>query len=167
MNTQWKPSWSEEEIKNASQVVGQNLRNGIYSDIIAKAQNQCRGKNWWDRQFNIIVRGACSNLSKINEKIQRFEQDAPRVLRLVRDQWQKYSQLVSKHGSQTLNEIVGIAQASPSEFYVYLVTVHMQKPWLIHRTGYEDSLLSAWTKIGSDNQFLWSKAEFQKVFLST
>ena len=166
MNTQWKPSWSEGEIHQASQKVGQSLRQGIYSNKIKMAQSQCRGKSWWDLQFNITARAACNSLKTFDNKIARYKQDAPRVLRLVRDQWQRYSQLVmSKHGAKTLEIIVDIAQASPADFYIYLVTVHIQKPWLTQKPGYEASLQSAWSKIGSDNQFIWSMTEFKKVFL--
>jgi hypothetical protein len=166
MNNQWSPSWSEAEINQASQKVGQSLKQGLYSNKIAKAQSQCRGKSWWDRQFNIIARGACSSLKEVDKKINGYKRDTPRVLRLIRNQWRRYSQLViSQHGATTCGEMIDIAQDSPAEFYVYLVTVHTQKPWLNSRPGYEASLQSSWSKIGTDNQFLWSMAEFKKVFL--
>jgi len=166
MATQWQPDWSEEEIKQASQKVGQNLRHGLYGKKIREAQKRCRGKSWWDRQFDILARGAYSSLKEFDKRINQFSQDTPRVLRLIQDHWHEYSRLVStRHGEETLAEIVDIAKESPSDLYVYLVTVHVQKPWFTHKPGYEASVQTAWSKIGADNQLLWSMSEFKKVFI--
>lgn len=163
---EWKPKWTDAQIILIPQKVEEGLKKGTYSSLINKAQSQCKGKTWWNQQFDVTARAACSSLNEIESRIARYKEDSTRVIRLIRDQWDVYiGNVISCHGNRVAEQIISVAKSSPSDLYLYLVTVHIQRPWLNINPGLESSLLSAWSKIGRDNQFLWPMKTFEKLFI--
>ena len=163
---EWQPNWSDSEIITAVPQIVQALRSGPYRRKIEWASRETVNSTWWSRQFNITQRSAYSLLDNIEKKIQRMAGDSPRVLRIVRHQWDSYIFRVKRQrdASQS-NELLNAAQKGPAEFYIFLVTIHINKAWFSHKPGMEASLRTAWNKIGYDNQLLWSPEEFQSAFL--
>jgi hypothetical protein len=88
------------------------------------------------------------------------------VLRRVKTEWDHYFRRVRmQRGDAQRKRLLSTAMKGSVEFYVFLVTDHIAVAWQTHRPGMEASSLSAWEKIGYDNQFLWSLREFDAAFL--
>ena len=165
-DSDWRPHWTTEEIESTVPTIARHLREGVYSTKIADFTRQSQGSTWWSRQFNIIQRAGHSQLQSVEETIQRLAKDAPRVLRLINAQWDTYVARVRMQRDQSQREeIFALAKQGPVELYLFLVTVHINKAWRTHSPGMEVSVASAWAKIGYDNQFLWSREQFESIIL--
>lgn len=157
----WLPERSLPQL--VSQEVERLLRNGPFKDALQRAASQDRG-TWLSRQFNITHRAAHARARWLDEMIARYVQDAPRVVTIAADDWSHYMTLVYRErGPATADEVEAAARKGPSEWYFYVASELLNWPWYGESPGTEASSLSAWRKIGADNQMLWSMKDFERL----
>jgi len=162
----WRPDWHNSDIFLSVTKVNSILRTGVYKEKLDSFTALSSNSDWLSRQFNINERAAYAGLKNTENRIQSLAGDAPRVLRRIKIKWGAYISRVNMNSNlEQRKEIIRLAKKNPAELYVYLVTVHIQKVWKRHNPGMESSLATAWSKIGSDNQFLWSMKEFESTFI--
>jgi hypothetical protein len=160
----WSPQWTVADIQSAGAQVRRMLQQGPYAELSARARARCGDAGFWQRQFDITKRAACAQLGSIESKLRYHERDAWRVLQRVKSHWAVYLQKVrSVRGVAGGLEVEQHATASPAQLYYFLVTDQISRAWLRHQPNMEASNLSAWSKIGRDNQFLWDYNQFEEL----
>ncbi len=162
MSTQWKPSWTPEQIRKASLKVEAILRKKL---LLKKDEDKC-GINTilaqlYKSEQEIV---ACRKLDIANKRLRLQKDDVIRVLGRIRDHWKTFCQKVeSTRGKKKLEEIIGIAQLDPASLWLLLYQELLQKPWKKSSPFLEANSSTAWYKIGSDCQFVWPYKFFKDL----
>lgn len=157
--------WPPEKIipQLISQEVERLLRAGPFDTALRRIAGQDRG-TWLSRQWNITQRSSHARARWLEEMIRRYAQDAPRVVGRATADWAHYTTLVWKERGPRIAEAVEqAARQGPAHWYFYVASELLNEPWRMSSPGMEASLLSAWRKIGADNQLLWSLDEFTEL----
>jgi hypothetical protein len=166
MTEEWRPGWLPGDFGAMGAKVSLLLRRGTYAGRLGEAEQRFKGTTWWSRQFDITARAAHASYHTNLGHIDRLAKDAPRVLRLIHDDWEGYMDRVhAARGQSVAGAVEHEARKGPGELYVFIVTKLLQQPWRSggHQAGMEESSLSIWRKIGRDCQYLWPFPEFKAL----
>ena len=161
MINEWKPNWTDHDIRTSLKAVGERVILNKYKYYYTDAKERCKNQNY----SPIITRADCGKVKRYEgEIVEKYMEDAERVLRVIRDKWDKYSQIVlSQHGAVEYENILSLTKKGPANIYSYLVSEHIHKPWHTHHAGFEASNFTAWSKLCRDNKFLWNPSQFERI----
>ena len=121
--------------------------------------------NWSDGDIGSSKIQIKTRLKKNWTNSEGLASDAPRVLKLIRDNWKEYMRRVSEDCSKDQEEIIKLAKESPANLYVFLINkVIFRKSG--NRPMLNASDLTIWEKMPSDAKFLYEDKFFifQKAF---